>query len=328
MIGIVSPYEFCDTTAAALNVANLAKNLGNDVRILSRNSPVHVDREWNAKASKLSFYRSPICDVYIHFDFGNKLREHLDIPARDARHILVPTLKSLCNVDSSRFVPDHSLIVCPNYVVRQNLIHECFQGIDDDRLITLPFPATKMSPARVIGDRLGLTLVTGRSTDLEILDFLLTSLCGLNSENLHIQVIGLRAWNDRERRILRQHGALLHQPRTFVELDRIFLQTDLTISTLEDTDFGSLLSRSISCGAPVIAFDTLPFSTVITDNVNGFLIEKPLDSFELAAGRMLDKLYACIRDPNILVQVRTSMRSVKTSAEFDRTWRTILDLSQ
>jgi hypothetical protein len=352
MIGIFAPYNRGEVTAAAIRLANLCLNYGADVRLASLGPqlrgvhPYWDQRVWSTKGQGV-YYAAKNCQSLIHFQPSPQVRKMCELVADKAKHIFVPQMHQL-REDDAALMQDHHAIVCPTATAQKNLLRIVFQGIKPSpcELTYARFDSglPKVQRQGMIEERMRLCVLANASIIESCGSLLLTLLTELMEvlPKLVVTLLANRAWNNTDRQTIvelaqRYRGQDRFRSKRVISLDEInceFHQHDWTFLPWTKGDFGVMVTRSLSCGAPVIAFNVEPFNELIVSGHNGLLIPcksrpGPYDMSIAVPNReqMLETLLGALANDKVLCRLQAKNWNLEQhEMGFTRYWGRLLDL--
>lgn len=289
MIVIVAPYSLCETTAAAIRLADLASACGHEVRLVSPTAPrpgVHPYWDAHVRGGRGDgIYRACMGATHVvHFGWGQTLKD-AKLTAEKAKHILVPMWHSI-DENSGQFLRQFDLVVCPGQACFDIVNYKLYGGKGETKKkLTwsrwdpgLP-PLNRVKsvvPERVrtliwcdrwVTDSCmgpGLCMLVDQLVEaVPKLDVTIVSNCGWARKDIKNLKGMAREWEGRVR--IKRAGDLVSQVRDFAVHDWVLVPSIRG-------EFSLGVSRALACGTPVVCFDLPPFSEHVTNKHNGFLI--------------------------------------------------------
>jgi glycosyltransferase involved in cell wall biosynthesis len=348
MIGIYAPYNYSETTYAAISLAEHAAQMGLNPVYLACDSPhgSRIHPYWdpqvlrNASKSAMKWLRN--CDTVVWFQLD--VARLLASAKLGKRNILVLGYDNATR-ELHKHLDRFHTVVCPSrYWARACSEH---YGKDLFRSIgwaTAAKPVPKQNLVSADGRihlHTPLDKDAARSFGNKIICALEYLLSGHSNIWLTVSKAGswprevMAAWTNLEKRFgLR---SVLDNRRSFLDRMSRYINNDWTLYPACRTDFGLTAIESLGCGTPVISFDIPPLSEVVANGANGCLLPCGVGYDKLDLPRLADpsvhELIEGLEEvvPN-LAQLRRVLRcddqrEVRRQKSFSRSWRRLLSVA-
>ncbi len=324
LIGIYTPYNRGEITAAALQIADLALTLGLDVNLISptpieRGIHAYWDKHVVQARDKSVYYWATHCRYIVWFDPNEKHLQQARLVAK-APQTLIPMWHRL-RKESSYQLTLYDRVVAPTRQICRQIDDQLFQN-EAQEVACCPWYAGTIEVKRTGPVKPGTTRIyvplDSQAID-EVGNFTLSCVDQTleNHPKVEFTLDFEKSWPRKVRQQLKSLQArwagrltmsyrtsLLEQPSQFHQHDWTFLpsiRSNLAMTAL----------NSLCCGTPVIGYDVSPISEVIQDEKNGLLVEcelgfnwlkAPIAGPTLAA--TLAKLTRIVTEDNLLAKLR------------------------
>jgi hypothetical protein len=288
MIAVLAPYARCETTAAALRLADAAQAAGLGVRYTALGRHARgVDLFWDGRVQSgrddgvyKAAYR---CDAVVHFACNAALLKQTRLVAEKAPHILVPGWHAVTPADWET-VRQYDLVVCPSKAFCDSLRRVVYGNEKTDKVTWAVWDAG-VPPVRREGTVADARVRACFYCDASVIDF-----CGpmaLHCVNhllgavpkLDVTLLSTKSWCQSDRRELRRLRQVWPEKRLalraagdFRSVARHFHAHDWVVQMGVRSDFAIVTSLALSCGAVVMANDVEPHSEVLSHFHNGVLV--------------------------------------------------------
>jgi glycosyltransferase involved in cell wall biosynthesis len=298
MIGILAQYGRNETTIAAIRLADLALAQGHDVRFVSTSiheKNVHPFWDERVRSGKGSgIYKGMFgCTHVVHFDTQPHLLNQVKLVAENAVQIVVPNWHSIADA-TCEHLKQYNVVVCPSAACHKPLQNYfAVEGMKGNTVPVLTWCRwdSGLPPLHRDGSvedaKLKACFYCNSATDQSsvIWDTINDLLCAL--ETLEITVLHIASWSRGSRLTIRdlckKHKRLTVKRAGNVNQQvKIFREHDWVVVPSIKADFGIVVMRALSCGAPVISYDVPPISEMITEGHRGYLIPCEVQSTKYA----------------------------------------------
>lgn len=310
-LGIFTPYNRGETTAAALSLADLALANSYSVSLLAPGtveSGIHP--YWDNKVltvrNKSPYKWARGCSQLIWLQPDAGLKRKVNLVSPNARHWYVPSWHSL-RYEDYQLVQQFDRIAAPSRSVYQetterevvNSIHAAWCVWDSGlKPVKRPLDDLQNEYRKLYVPVDAFTSDNDSGIFLDVVEELVVRV-----PRLSILLDCSKSWNrfsrDRLRHIaegkggerlqIRYQASLLQQAASYHESGWTWIPS-------RQSNFAMAALRSLSCGTPVICYDIPPFNEVVKENYNGKLIGCDLDSNWLGAS-------IAVADPDEVLRV-------------------------
>ena len=343
-LGIYAPYNYSETTTAAIQLASLALQLDVKVSYLAPEAIVpnvhsYWDRHVRAGPDKRLTSWAHDSDFCVWFSANNKrLKQALSIRSR-CKHILAVPWHQLDDTHQD-WLHWYDVIVCPSQPILASL-HRNSGKLEMVAKVCPWASSLRASPRDAPWDNQYVSFVmplcsaTQKYNEKEILEF--AEMLLTNNANAKLSIVPAKSWSKTARfklgRLRSEFNSRFRcsQPLTpdhsieFTRMHDCVLATDTTIS------YGAQISRYKALGMPVIAWDIDPNRTIINDNIDGKLVPCMYDSnawgAEKAHWHTIGLVSVCTgycQDPSTLTGLMGSNDTAATSQRFHELWEDLL----
>lgn len=293
MIAIITPYNRCEATTAAIRLGDLALSLGHTCQlVLCGRSEGGIHPYWDKEVLKTHgpdelYSAVRQCSSVVHmlshpgiYDLFSSMTSY---NREAARQIVVPSWNAFHQEIVVESLSSYDRIVCPS-----KASHEMVSGLLDPKFSPGNCTWCRWDPGIAFTPKRG-TVAPGRIRacvycDASAIDYCGAMIIGLVADllgahrMLDVTVLSIKSWSRHDRtewrnmqRIGGRRLSLQSRP-TLPELNRIFHAHDWTVVPAVRGDFGVAAARSLTCGTPVIANAVAPFSEIVTDRFSGLLV--------------------------------------------------------
>lgn len=358
MIGICTPYRHCETTVAALRLAELAVGCGLNVRLLGIGvierglHPYWDCRVRSAKDDGVYLWAKGRQQL-VWFDCLPSYRSKADVVAEKAKHVLVLPHQHF-PYESGPQLGSYR-VVCPSRNAYQIALQLFYNRLEDHTRLTWcrwdsGLPTVPQAPSSQRNLRLYIHLDNSSilRTGLFFVRIAGELLRAFSGSQVTLDCDKAFEPDCREELHEICH---YHEPRLRVRyrtplLDQLQLlrDHDWTFEASRRLEFGMTILRSLSCGTPVLAYDLAPSSEILSSKRrNGLLlpiVPEPARlgiptgiggvgeacccdvNYPLGYGETLDWLVTRLRNDLLLERCRQGNWQLESRREtFERFWR-------
>lgn len=348
-VGISLNYARHDFTYAALKTAEVLENLGYDVTIYNRLEPttrIALHDYWDefVKSSKqVSFETwSASVDRLIFFSYSDA-QEIKAIKKRGTPVTCVATWDSV-DADIVSSLKQGTTVVTPSaqqakyfqsYWRLKNVVHipwDCNWAFSQiDRTDSEPLKVLVACPGfqikRVDVTKLYETLIAALDDNPGIkITFLFSNKVAKLSKN---QLKALTVSKENGSSII-----AIDDPTGWFETPLIYGEHDITVYPGQIESFGSVVLESLTMGTPVVCYDFPPMNEIVSNSINGFLLECGSSSTDLGVSYALHSdssirktLSFVFNNKSILNKMRasTSVGLEARRKQFSALWAEVID---
>ena len=345
MIGIVTPYNLGETTAAALRLADFIA-ARDDVMVFGvppLAPRVHPFWDQHRRSLLNTDYMASLlsCRVLVHFGIYRPILGIIISVKPEIRHILVPLWHQLQANAAPVDLANFDVVVSPTTACNRQIESVLKrQEIEIERYTWCRWDAGVVDVRRPPNKPRQLGVVTGGLAVRKGGPLLLDVLTRLSRQfdNVSIEVLSLTSWPHALRRQLKQLASPSFRVMPFPGWEQLatrFHEWDWCFDARLRSQFGYLAQRSLAAGCPVVAWGTSPWDEIISPRKNGVFIPcEHFDSPEYLAPTAIARadvtyevLADCLRDDDAYLRIlKTANYGERKTAAFESYWSGCLKL--